>query len=137
MNNLLPARRNRGFSGWVPDTMRETFDGIWDNFFNDFESAFGNCCYETEDGNVTYEIEAPGFNKDNVTVEVSDGILEVKGERKMVDGEKTVGQKTIHKRMSVGAIEDATAIIKDGIIKIVLEYPKKNVKEVKVVDVKE
>lgn len=136
MNDLVP-RRNRGFGSWVPDRMRDTFDSVWDNFFNDFESAFGNCCYEGEDGNVVYEIEAPGFNKDNVTVEVSDGILEVKGERKTVSGEKTVGQKSIHKRISVGAIEDATAIINDGIIKIVLEYPKKNVKEVKVVDVKE
>jgi HSP20 family molecular chaperone IbpA len=133
MNDLVPRGR---FGSWVPERMRESFDSIWDNFFNDFDTILGNCCYEKEDGDYVYQIEAPGFNKDNVTVNISDGMLEVKGERKIVEGERTVGEKTLNKRISVGNIEDAEAVIQDGIITITLKYPKKDVKEVKVVDVK-
>jgi HSP20 family molecular chaperone IbpA len=136
MDNL-PAKVRKGFTGWVPSRFRDEFDSIWDNFFNEFDSAFGNCCYENEDGDVIYELEVAGFNKDNIKVQVSDGILEVKGERMLADGERTVGKRSIHKRMSVGDVKEAEAIVKDGILTIKVKYPKEDVKEVKVLDVKD
>lgn len=132
MSNLPDRARKRGFSGWVPDIFRKDFDSIWDSFFDEFDSAFGNCCYENDEGDVIYELEVAGFNKDNISVEVADGILEVKGDRELAEGVNTVGHKAIHKRLSVGNVENAEAVVKDGILKITLKYPKE---KVKVVDV--
>lgn len=133
--NLLPARR-RGFGDWVPDRLKTSFDGIWDDFFGEFENAFGNLYYETEDGDIVYEIEAPGFNKDNVKIQISDGVMDIKGMREFSKGEKHVGQTSLQKRISVGDVDNADAFIKDGIIKVVIKYKKEDVKEVKVLDVK-
>lgn len=33
-----------------------------------------------ENGNIVFEIEVPGFNKDNLNVEITDGFLTVRGE---------------------------------------------------------
>lgn len=133
----LPAKRGRGFGGWVPGIFRENFDNVWDRFFDEFDSIFSDMSFENESGDIVYKIEVPGFNKDNISVQVSDGILEIKGERKVGEGERIVGQKSLYKRMSVGDVEDATAIVVDGILTVTLKYTKQDVKQVKVVDVQE
>jgi len=135
MSNFLPMKS--GFSGWVPERFRGDFDDLWNRFFDDFDSMFGNCCYESKDGNVVYEVEVPGFSKDDINVTLSNGVLEVKGERKIEEGIKTAGQRSIYKKMKVGEVIDADAVVKDGILKVTLKYPEKPDENVKVLEVKD
>ena len=107
------------------------FESIWNNFFTDFDSVFGDTKYLDENNNVVYEIEVPGFNKDNLSVEVVDGILTVKGDREDYSNAHA-GKKSIHKRMSIAEAEDVEAEIKDGILYITLKKPKQEVSTKKI-----
>lgn len=136
-NEVVPYRRGRRFGSWVPELFTKDFDAIWDNFFGDFDRIFDECCYENDEGDVVYNIEVPGFSKENLKVEIADGVLELKGERIAKEGERFAGQRTIHKKITIGDVQDAVANVKDGILTLTLIYPKTDVKKVKVVEVKE
>ena len=129
----LPVIKNELKSrlGWVPSVFRDDpFDNLMDNFFKDFNHMFGSerdCCRVDEDDNVIYTLDVPGFNKDNLSVEVADGVLTISGKSE-VRAENSYGRSEIMKRYTVGDIESAKASIKDGILTVKLEYPNKEVK---------
>ena len=102
---------------------------LWDNFRTDFDRAFGDTKYYNEDNNLVYEIEVPGFNKDNLSVEISNGVLTVHGER-----EGCCGQTKIHKRMAVAESEEVEAEIADGILTITLiqQVPEVETKKIEI-----
>lgn len=110
-------------------------DGIFDRVFRDFDAMTGVITYQTADNKVMFEIECPGFNKDNLKVEVADGIATVTGERKL-DSERHAGAKSLYQRVSVGSPETVDAKIKDGILYLEAVYPekKKSQVEIKVVE---
>jgi HSP20 family protein len=97
-------------------------DGIFGNFFSQFEDVFGYQKFQDKDGNVVNEIEVPGFNKENLNVEVADGILTIKGERTTSNGEK----REVFKRITIGPSEKVNADLKDGILILTLIQPKKS-----------
>jgi len=126
----LPVLKSRG---WLPSMFREDpFDSIMDGLFKDFNNAFccssnDDCCKVDEDENVVYTLDVPGFNKDNLSVEVADGVLTISGESE-VRKENSYGRSKIMKRFTVGDIVDAKATVKDGVLTVKLEYPSKEVK---------
>lgn len=124
----LPALRNKIFGESDIDFWRNPFD----IFRSDFQSMFETGIYETDEGYVV-EIEVPGFSKEDISVEISDGVMCVDGERKMPH-KNGVGVSRISKRLSVGDLEVATANIENGILKMVFKKEKKE-KEVKQVEV--
>jgi HSP20 family molecular chaperone IbpA len=112
-----------------------TFD-IFDNLFDDIKTTFGGAMtYVDQDGNGVYMVEVPGFNKDNLKVELSEGIMTIQGSRELKD-KNYVGKSNLFKRLQVGDVENVEAEVKDGILKIVLKYSKPEPKESKVVEVK-
>ena len=96
---------------------------VFDGFFEDFGRHFGNAAYQNEDGNGVYELEVPGFNKDNLKVELSNGVLTIQGSREVKD-KNYAGKSQILKRLEVGEAQDVAAEVRDGILKIVLTYQK-------------
>lgn len=109
-------------------------DGLFERMFRDFDAATGTVTYQTAENKVMFEIECPGFNKDNINVEVADGLVTVKGERE-VEG-RHAGLKSIYQRVTVGEPESVDAKLKDGILYIEATYPekKKDKIEINVVD---
>ncbi len=95
-------------------------ENIWSNFFTDFDTVFGDTKHIEEDGSLIYEIEVPGFNKDNLSIEVSDNVLTIQGDREDYSNVKA-GKKTIHKRLAISNVEDVSAEAKDGILYITLK----------------
>ena len=65
----------------------------------------------------------PGFNKDNLKVELSNGVLTIQGSREVKD-KNYAGKSQIIKRLEVGEAQDVAAEVRDGILKIVLTYQK-------------
>lgn len=130
MTALVPWRMKDRYPDLFKDNtwnVESIFENLWSNF-NDF---FGDTRYVNNDGDVVYEIEVPGFNKDNLKVEIADGILTIRGERK-IESDRHAGEKSIFKRMSIGSITDVDAKIEDGILYLTVKSPKKDVKSVEV-----
>jgi len=105
-------------------------NGIFDVFFDNLTSSTGIIWNETEDGDIIYEIECPGFNKDNITVDVADGFATIKGERKIKG--RHAGVKKIHQRISIGMIDDLKARLEDGILYLTLTFPKREKNKTKI-----
>lgn len=122
---------------WLPSVFRDnSLDDLMDGFHKDFNRLFnsdrildGESLSECRDENglVVYALDVPGFNKDNLSVEVADGVLTISGESE-VRKENSYGRSEIFKRLTVGDVVDAKAFIKDGILTVKLEYPSKEIK---------
>ncbi len=98
---------------------------VFNSLFRDMDSVFDDTVkYQTSEGDLVYEMEVPGFNKDNLSVEVIDGVVTIKGERK-TDSDNYVGHKKVFKRMNIARSENLEASISDGILKLVVKTPKK------------
>lgn len=125
MSDLVPFTRGR----WNPFRRTEEDDWAWSSFdrmvsdlVSDFEKMFTGSAYESAEGNVVYEIEVPGFNKDNLKVEVSDGLLTVSGTREK-GSRKSAGQEKIFKQLKIGDAEIEIARVEDGILKLTFKMP--------------
>ena len=133
----LPVIKNN-IREWLPSIFRDDpFEGFMDGFFKDFNNVFYNNddCKMDEYGNITYTLDVPGFNKENLNVEIADGVLTISGESE-VRKENSYGRSKILKRFTIGDVEDAKAVVKDGILTVKLEYPSKEV-SVKKIEVSE
>ena len=121
---MLPSLWNRG-SVAPRSIFDEAFgvDGIFDRMFRDFDSMTGVITYQTAENKMMFEIECPGFNKDNIDVEVADGLITVTGKRE-IEG-RHAGMKSISQRLTVGQPESVDAKLKDGILYIETTYPSK------------
>ena len=131
MLSLIPYKRS------LPSTRSRFFtdvEDIFSSFYRDFESIFNDGVYKDEDGNITYELEVPGFNKGNIDVELEDGVLTVKGKRDLAN-DKSVGGREIYQRITIGELEIEEAMIADGILTLKFKAPEE-VKEIKKVEVK-
>jgi HSP20 family protein len=119
------------------------FNDIFEKFFNS-----PNTYYKTsvvtknkEDEN-NYEVnqtkdgayllfEAPGFNKENLKVEIEDGVMTIDGKRKYkMNGEEI--SKSIHKQFKLGTDYNAELIeatIEDGLLTVFIPGFKKQEKK--------
>jgi HSP20 family molecular chaperone IbpA len=86
--------------------------------------------YKDEDF-IVYELEVPGFNKDNIVIETSNGQLTINGERSDYH-ENSVGDKTISKSVKLNNHRVEGAIIADGILTIRFVEDKKDAVKVEV-----
>ncbi len=112
----------RGNRRDYPEVNSNMFRSLW----SDFDDVFNDSVkYTDEEGNLVCEIEAVGFNKENLTVDVEDGIVTIKGTRKIGIEGNYVGQKALLKRMKLSGSEDVEASITDGILKLIVKSPKK------------
>jgi len=103
-------------------------DSIFSRFFGDFGEVFGYDRFTNADGDLVTEIEIPGYNKDTVSVELTDGILTVKGERTSKSGQK----HELFKRLTVSQTEEVDATIADGVLTLVFKQPKKEKTKIEV-----
>jgi len=73
---------------------------------------------EDSEGNFIYKMDVPGFNKDNLNIEILDNnVLSIKGEFE---------DRKVDKKCTLLYAEDVKASIKDGILTLTLIPIKKN-----------
>lgn len=97
----------------------ESAFSLLDGVFEDFDRIFRPCCYINKAGDGIYQVEVPGFNKDNLTVELSEGVLTVRGNREVKNN--YAGTSKLCKRLTVGDAEDIKAEVKDGILTLTVK----------------
>lgn len=117
---------------------RRIVDNIFDNFVNDTSSVIRCDIYE-KDNNYIIEADIPGFNKEDISVEINDdGYLTINALKRM---ENNVEEKNyLHRERSygkyqrsfyVGDIDKVDASFDNGILKIVVsKIIKKNNKRI-------
>lgn len=156
---MLPARR----TAFVPsvldrDEFLTPFSTLFDDFFNDSFDFLGKNFFEkgtypkvdvrNEENQVVIEAEVPGLTKDQISVEVDNGILRIKGEKKAIDEKKA--QTYIHRELkhssfcrsfSVGENVDTAKLgakFENGILEVTLpkRVPEKKVEPVQKVEIK-
>ena len=103
-----------------------------DDFFDDFvsrEDSKMKCDIYEKNGDYHIEMEVPGFNKEDINIEVQDGYLKVSAEKNKTD--EVEEKNYIRKERSVGKYQRSfylgnldsdkiEASFKDGILKIVV-----------------
>lgn len=108
-------------------------DNVFDSFFNE-NSAIMNCDIYEKEGNYHIEADIPGFKKEDLKIECSDGYLTIAAE-KANESEEENSDKTyirrervygkVERRFYVGDVdsENIKAEFKDGMLQLVV--PKK------------
>lgn len=131
MMNIIPFRKT--FGSFFPKREYEMIptEGFFKNMLDSFFSESSDASYISESGNITCEIEVPGFNKDNLKVSIENGVITISGER-TVKNECHAGSTKILRRMSVGSAENVNAEIVDGILYITFVTSHKDIKNVEV-----
>jgi HSP20 family protein len=124
---------------------RDPFDNLqWPTGWDD-EGDFGRADLSETDGNYELRIDLPGMNKDDITVDLSDGILTVAGER---SDEREDERKGYHlSERSYGSVrrsfrvpesvnvEEIQAEFKDGVLTLTMpktEEVRKNARRIDV-----
>jgi HSP20 family protein len=82
MANLV--RRDDPFAGLV--TMHSQLDDLFNNFFSGMPSTMlrdapAMDVYTEDDKQLVAEVAAPGFTKDDIEINVHNGVLEIRGEK--------------------------------------------------------
>ena len=77
------SRWNDPFTGL--SSLHSQLDDMFNNFFSNVPAGTRNLpamnVYAEDDKELVAEVEAPGFDKDDVEVSVHNGVLEIKGEK--------------------------------------------------------
>lgn len=130
--NLLPRRFD--------------FDDMFDNFFVDKSYANMKCDVYEKGGNYYIEMDIPGFDKNDISIELKDSYLTITAEKKNESSEEDKEKKYIRQERSYGKYqrsfyvgdidtESIDAKFNNGILEVVI--PKKeNVDNKKIIDIK-
>lgn len=79
---MSPSRNSDPFSGL--STMHSQLDDLFNSFFVNMPSVQGVPAvdvYAEDDNELIAEVQAPGFTKGDIEVNVHNGVLEIRGER--------------------------------------------------------
>ena len=120
MYDLIPKK---SFPFWKKDwEIEDSFSDVFNHFFN-------YSGYNDELGNLIYEMEVPGFNKDNLTVEISDGILTIQG-KKEIKNKNSICKSKVFRQINVGDIDNVNAKLKDGMLTLTLKHLETETKKI-------
>lgn len=127
---------------FIPSVFRNTFDRLFDDpFFRGFPTIASFVPVEAplpvdiseRDGKLVVEASLPGFKKEEVDVQVHDGVLTISAERKQETEEKTEkfyrrerSWGSVSRRVSLPAEVNETAVdaeLKNGILTVSLALP--------------
>jgi len=106
---------------------------LFNDFFNDLDTGFNSIAdkflkkypsynvYENDDGQYVYELDVPGFTKEDINIETIGPSLMISGEIKRNNG-KTV---KIKERLNINEHVCTSASLKNGVLSIVLDKNEK------------
>lgn len=121
-------------------------DDIFDDFLTTRKEQHMKCDIYEKGGDYHIEMDIPGFNKDEISVETNDGYLKITAEKKAENNEQDEEKNYIRRERAYGKYERSfylgdldedkiDASFENGMLKIVV--PKKEEKDTKkVIEIK-
>ena len=121
-------------------------DDIFDDFLTTRKEQHMKCDIYEKGGDYHIEMDIPGFNKDEISVETNDGYLKITAEKKAENNEQDEEKNYIRRERTYGKYERSfylgdldedkiDASFENGMLKIVV--PKKEEKDTKkVIEIK-
>ena len=121
-------------------------DDIFDDFLTTRKEQHMKCDIYEKGGDYHIEMDIPGFNKDEISVETNDGYLKITAEKKAENSEQAEEKNYIRRERTYGKYERSfylgdldedkiDASFENGMLKIVV--PKKEEKDTKkVIEIK-
>ena len=82
-----------------------SFDDIFDNFLTDKSYSNMKCDIYEKGGDYHIEMDIPGFNKEEISVETKDGYLTIKAEKKNEETEEDNDKNYIRRERTYGKYE--------------------------------
>lgn len=132
MSDLI--RWNDPFAGLT--SMHSQLDDLFNNFFATTPAAQRSMpamdIYSEDDKQLVAEVHAPGYNREDVEVNVHNGVLEIKGEHK--DKEETKKKRnymmreshnSFYRRIALPKYADGEAVqasFQDGVLKVTVPF---------------
>jgi HSP20 family protein len=130
---MSPARNNDPLNGL--STMHSQLDDLFNSFFVNMPRVQGIPAvdvYAEDDKELVAEVQAPGFTKSDIEVNVHNGVLEIRGERHEKD-EKNKGKKrnymlreshaSFYRSIALPKTADADKVkahFEDGVLKVLV-----------------
>ncbi len=121
-------------------------DDIFDDLGRSPKVSDMKCDVYEKDGNYNIELDIPGYNKEDITLECDDGILSITAEKKNEVNEEDKDKKYIRRERVYGKVtrtfsfadideENIDAEFNNGILKITIPKTKK-IESKKVIEIK-
>jgi HSP20 family protein len=130
-------------------SLQRQMDDMFDNLMSrNWPMALGNMptmdVYANGDKELVAEVHAPGFTKDNIEVNINEGVLEIRGEKKEEAKDKQKksymvqeSSSSFYRRMVLPRHADADKVdanFENGILKVIVPF--KELPKPKKVDIK-
>ncbi len=120
MYEILPLNRRSAIRPYNPFSI---FDDIEKNFFGNSTNALG---FKTDikDTGDAYELEAdlPGFEKENISIEVQDDVMTISAERRDEHEEKDESGNYIRRERSYGSFSRGFDVSEVDVDSIAVKY---------------
>jgi HSP20 family molecular chaperone IbpA len=114
--------------------VRNSFD-LSNDFSTSFDSLFDVFMkyplynsYENEDGKIVYELDVPGFTKEDIKVKAVNSSLKIDGEIKRKSG-KIV---KIKERLSIAGLTCENASLENGVLTIIFNKTENNGQKIEI-----
>jgi len=98
-----------------------SFDSLFDKFFDNMKYPFSNS-YKNEDGKIVYELDVPGFTKEDIKVEAVNSSLKIDGEVKRKSGKLV----KVKERLSIAGLTCENASLENGVLTIIFDKKENN-----------
>lgn len=136
MSNII--RWNDPFAGL--SSMHTQLDDLFNTFFDTNTSSLSQTfpamdVYSEDDKSLIAEVHVPGFKKDEINVQVHNGLLEIKGEHATKDEEKSKDKKrsymvresheSFYRRLALPKYADGDNVkagFDNGVLKVEIPY---------------
>lgn len=119
--------------GYRPTNIFKAFDDFEKNFFSDFDEGFKAFKTDIEDVGDKFLLSAelPGFNKEDINIDIDDNMLTIRAEQKQENDEKDNKGNYIRRERSYGCYqrsfdisnvkaENISAEYKNGVLQLAL-----------------
>lgn len=135
-NPFIPVVRERSDSristkNYFDRLFEDTFSTMTHDLFSAPLAGIGIENKKNEDGSLTVSVDIPGIKEEDITIEVQDNIVGIKGTRKTATSSYTVNKSfTIPEGYSS---DDIKAELVDGVLSLILAgkpVPQKEVKKI-------